>query len=184
MPGVEPRHLPGDHFGDAAAYPTILADEINFDSPQSQLELMIRSVRTLRSGSTAEALLLLGEPEDSTATARRIPGRDAEALLNSRSGRIHLFPAVARSAEVAFRHFQARGGFLVSAAKNADGVYYVEIQPRRDNRCSLMNPWPGRMAVVHEVGKPDPIPFEVDRTNGECLIFAAVADHQYRVEPR
>ena len=72
------------------------------------------------------------------------PVATPEALLNSRSGRIHLFPAVASSAEVAFRHFQARGGFLVSAAKNADGVYYVEIQPRRNNRCSLMNPWPGQ----------------------------------------
>jgi hypothetical protein len=184
MPGVEPRHLPGDHSGDAAAYPTILADEFNLDSPQSQRDMMIRSVRTLRSGSTAEALLLLGEPDDSPAAARRIAGRDAEALLNSRSGRIHLFPAVARSAEVAFRHFQARGGFLVSAAKNADGVYYVEIKPRRDNRCSLMNPWPGRVAIVHDVGKTDHVPVEVDRQNGECLIFAAVADHHYVVEPQ
>ncbi len=182
MPGVEPRHLPEDHFGDAAAYPTILADEINLDSPQSQRDMMIRSVRTLRSGSTGAALLLLGEPEDSPVAARRIAGRDAEALLNSRSGRIHLFPAVASSAEVAFRHFQARGGFLVSAAKNADGVYFVEIQPRRNNRCYLMNPWPGRAAAVHEVGKTDHVSVEVDHQNGECLIFAAVADHQYLVE--
>jgi hypothetical protein len=29
--------------------------------------------------------------------------------------------------EVAFRNFQARGGFLVSAASNAAGVYYLEI---------------------------------------------------------
>ncbi|MDB5409709.1 MAG: hypothetical protein JWL84_4621 [Rhodospirillales bacterium] len=183
MPAVEPMHLPGDHFGDAAAYPTILADEINLDSPQDQRDMMIRSVRTLRSGSTAGTLLLLGEVEDSTASARRAPGRDAEALLNSRSGRIHLFPAVPRSAEVAFHHFQARGGFLVSAAKNAAGVYYVEIEARRDNRCYLMNPWPGRPAVVHEVGKAEPVPVELDKTNGECLIFASSAGHQYRIEP-
>ncbi|HEX3857074.1 MAG TPA: hypothetical protein VHY30_07250 [Verrucomicrobiae bacterium] len=58
-------------------------------------------------------------------------GGDAETLLNSRSGRINLFPAVLPSSEVAFRNFQASGGFLVSAAKNAGGIYYVEIQARR-----------------------------------------------------
>jgi hypothetical protein len=34
--GVEPKHVPGDHFGEAAEYPTILADEINLDSPKEQ----------------------------------------------------------------------------------------------------------------------------------------------------
>ena len=48
MPGVEPRHLPGDHFGEAAAYPTILADEINLDSPKEQKDMMLRTVRALR----------------------------------------------------------------------------------------------------------------------------------------
>lgn len=182
MPGVEPMHLPGDHFGDAAAYPTILADQINLDSPKEQREMMIRSVTTLRSGSAAEALLLLGQPENATGARRRPSGGDAEALLNSRSGRIHLFPAVAPTAEVAFHHFQARGGFLVSAARNADGVYYVEIQPRRDNQCRLMNPWPGKSVFVHEVDKTERVAVSIDRTNGECIEFAAAAGHAYRVE--
>jgi hypothetical protein len=33
MPGVEPVRLPADHYADAAAYPVLLADEINLDSP-------------------------------------------------------------------------------------------------------------------------------------------------------
>jgi hypothetical protein len=37
-------------------------------------------------------------------------GGGAETLLDSRSGRIHLFPAVLPSSEVAFRNFQASGG--------------------------------------------------------------------------
>jgi hypothetical protein len=187
MPGVEPRHLAGDHFGDAAAYPTILADEINLDSPREQRDMMLRSVRVLPSGSTGQTLTLLGERADRADAKRgrgRNPGSDAETLLNSRSGRIHLFPVVAPLAEVAFHNFQARGGFLVSAARNAQGVYYVEIQPRRDNRCCLMNPWPGKQVMVHEAGKAEPVPVQLDKSNGECLVFAAVANHQYRVEPK
>ena len=78
--------------------------------------------------------------------------------------------------------FQARGGFLVSAAKEADGVYHVEIEARRDLRCQLMNPWPGQAVVVHEVGKRETVPVQVDRGNGECLVFAAVTGHKYLLE--
>jgi len=182
MPGVEPKHLPGDHFGDAAAYPTLLADEINLDSPQDQKDMMLRTVRTLPSGSTSGTLLLLGEVPDATSGRRRSGHDDAETLCNSRSGRIHLFPAVTSSAELAFHKFQARGGFLVSACRNGDGAYYVEIQPRRDNQCRLMNPWPGKPAFVHEAGKAEPMPVQIDCSNGECLVFSTVANHTYRVE--
>jgi hypothetical protein len=183
MPGVEPKHLPGDHFGDAAAYPTILADEINLDSPQDQKEMMLRSVRTLRSGSTNGTLILLGVPLESAGSGRATrAGPDAETLLNSRSGRIHLFPVPASDAEVAFHNFQARGGFLVSACKNAGGVYYLEVESRRDNPCRFMNPWPGKPVVVRESGKSQPVPVQVDHSNGECLIFATVAGHKYLIE--
>jgi hypothetical protein len=182
MSGVEPRHLPGDHFGDAASYPTILADEINLDSPLEQREMMLRSVRTLRSGSTAETLTLLGAPAEPSNRARRDFARNTEALLNSRSGRIHLFPAVSHTNEVAFRNFQARGGFLVSAAQDANGVYYLEIQPRRDNTCRFMNPWPRQPVIVREPGKGGTVPTEIDQSNGECVVFPAVAGHKYLIE--
>ena len=182
MPGVEPRHLPRDHFGDAAAYPTLLADEINLDSPKEQRDMMIRT-QVLPSGSTVATSLLLGVPPPEGGRRGR-SGDDAETLLNSRSGRIYLFPAVAPSAEVAFRNFQARGGFLVSACKDAQRVYHVEIQARRDLPCQLMTPWPGRPVVVHEVGETKPVAVQLDQRNGECLVFAAVANHKYQVEPK
>jgi hypothetical protein len=183
MPGVEPRHLPRDHFGDAAAYPTLLADEINLDSAKEQRDMMIRTVQVLPSGTTAATLLLLGVPPPEGGRRGR-SGDDAEMLLNSRSGRIHLFPAVAPSAEGAFRNFQARGGFLVSACKDAQRVYHVEIQARRSLPCQLMNPWPGQPVVVHEVGQAQPVAVQLDQRNGECLVFAAVANHKYQVEPK
>ena len=100
-----------------------------------------------------------------------------ETLLNSRSGRIHLFPAVAPSSEVAFHNFQAGGGFLVSACRNANGIYYVEIISRRGIPCQLMNPWLGKSVVVREKRKTEPIAFEMNATNGECLVFPTAAGH-------
>lgn len=207
MPGLEPMRLPTDHFGDAASYPTLLADEINLDSPSEQKEMMIRTVDTIPSGSTDPTLILLGvvppapDPpagnEYGPAARPAGPGRrrrseiDAEMLLNSRSGRIHLFPVpvwdpptvdiVSKRDEVAFRNFQARGGFLVSACKNASGVYYVEIEARRDHPCRLMNPWPGKQVSVREVGNAETVGVQIDTSNGECVIFSARAGRKYLV---
>ncbi len=205
MPGLEPIRFPLDHFGDAASYPALLADEINLDSPHEQREMMIRSVEMLPSGSTDPALIVLGvapsAPDPPTGNEygaatraaslnnRRRIGTDPEMLLNSRSGRIHLFPvaewdppnvdAFSKKDEVAFRNFQASGGFLVSACKNADGVYYVEVEARRDHECRLMNPWPGKKVVVREAGKAEAAAVRLDTDNGECAIFPTVAGHKY-----
>jgi hypothetical protein len=192
LPGFEPRRDPRDHQNEVSSYITTLADEINLDSPPDQKEMMLRTVRlTPRAASTGEALTLLGVPANPNGKWRGGGGGgggagiggDAETLLNSRGGRIHLFPAVWPSTEVAFHNFQARGGFLVSACKNADGVYYVEIEARRDIQCRLMNPWPGKPVVVHEAGKTEPVPFQLDQSNGECLIFSALTGHRYTVSP-
>ncbi|MDI6451329.1 glycosyl hydrolase family 95 catalytic domain-containing protein [Anaerobaca lacustris] len=178
--GVEPKNVPGDHFGEAAEYPTILADEINLDSPKEQRDMMLRTARKLETaGTTPQTLILLG-----VAAEPSWVDFDAETLLNSRSGRMHLFPAIAPKTEIAFHSFQARGGFLVSAARNAEEVYFLEVQPRRDNICQIMNPWPGRPVVVREAGKAEPVAVRIDRSNGECLVFAAVANHKYRINPQ
>lgn len=184
QPGLEPVRLPGDHFGEPSMYPTVLADEINLDSPKEQREMMLRTVRALRTaGTAAETALLLGVPRDPSISGIRLTGREesAETMLNSRGGRIHLFPVTPAADAVAFRNFQARGGFLVSACKNADGIYYVEIASRRDGQCKLMNPWPGKKATVREAGKTQPVPTHLDTSNGECLIFSALSGHKYLV---
>jgi hypothetical protein len=205
MPDLEPMRTPTDHFGDAASYPALLADEINLDSPLKEREKMIRTVRSMPSGSTNPTLTLLGVPPPAPdpppgneygpaaragLRARRTPF-DAEMLLNSRSGRIHLFPvpawdppavdAVSKKDEVAFHNFQARGGFLVSACKNDGGVYYAEIEARRDLPCQLMNPWPGSEVVVREVGSAAPVGSRLDKSNGECIVFAAQSGHKYLI---
>jgi hypothetical protein len=188
IPGLEPRRDPRDHQNEVNSYPTVLADEINLDSPQDQKDLMLRTVRTIQSQTTPMALTLLGVPPADGGGRRggvgEVGGKgDPETLLNSRSGRIHLFPAVPQTSEVAFHNFQARGGFLVSACKNATGIYYVEIQARRDVQCQLMNPWPGKQIIVREIGKPEPLPFQLDKSNGECVVFSARSGHGYAIEP-
>lgn len=183
QPGLEPSRLPDDHFGEPSMYPALLADEINLDSPQEQREMMLRTVRALSTaGTAAETALLLGVAPDATLSGRRVrDGEDAETMLNSRSGRIHLFPVTQASAVIAFRNFQARGGFLVSACKNADGIYHVEIESRHNLPCRLMNPWPGKQAMVREAGSSRRIPVHVDTSNGECLVFSTHAGNRYLV---
>ena len=83
--------------------------------------------------------------------------------------------------EVAFHNFQARGGFLVSAGKNAGGVYHVAIRSRRNGQCQLLNPWPGRQIILREAGNPKDVPFQLDQNNGECIVFPALAEHEYFV---
>jgi hypothetical protein len=176
--GIKPQHLADDHFGEAVEYPTILADEINLDSPVELKEMMLRTARLLETaGTTEQTLTLLGVPQKSW-------NNDAEALLNSRSGLIHLFPAISPEVEIAFHNFQARGGFLVSAAKNAKEIYFLEIQPRRDNICRIMNPWPGRQVAIYESGKREPVQFDTDMSNGECLVFTAAAGRKYSFQPQ
>ncbi len=176
--GVKPQHMAPDHFGEAVEYPTILADEINLDSPPELKEMMLRTARMLETAETTEqTLTLLGVTQQSW-------NGDAEALLNSRSGRIHLFPAISPEAEIAFHNFQTRGGFLVSAAKNAQEVYYLEVQPQRDNICRIMNPWPGRQVSIYEAGKREPLQVDIERSNGECLVFTAVAGKKYSFKPQ
>ncbi|HET7085605.1 MAG TPA: hypothetical protein VFI23_12590 [Rhizomicrobium sp.] len=179
MPDLEPTRLPGDHFGDAAAYPALLSDDVTLDSSPQQQDMMKRSVTTLPSGNTIQALLLLGVAPDSSERGKRYSD-DAELYLNSRGGRIHLFPVAAGDA--AFRNFQARGGFLVSAARNAAGVYHVEIAARRSLPCRLMNPWPGEPVRVRDAGRAAAVAVETTKDNGKCLTFAARAGRRYLVE--
>ena len=186
IPGLEPRRLSRDHQEEVASYPATLSDEVNLDSPQDVKDIMLRTMRTFPSASTGKTTLLLGVPPDQGGACGswRGGGEDAETLLNSRSGRIHLFPAVSASAEVAFHNFQARGGFLVSACKDSNGRLPRGNRGPRDLPCQLMNPWPGKTTVVHEAGKTEPVSVRLDKSNGECLVFATVAGRRYLVEPK
>jgi hypothetical protein len=198
--GVEPRHEDGDHDREAHQYPTILADEINLDSPTELKEMMYRTCEIFRIARiTRQTLLLLGYTRqdwerDNKAQARydlqfrRLTDTpesewngDVEALLNSRSGRIHLFPAIAPEKEIAFRNFQTRGAFLVSAAKNSKEVYFLNVEARNDNVCQIMNPWPDRSVIVIDSVSKKSVKTSIDKSNGECIVFPAKAGCKYSI---
>ena len=46
-----------------------------------------------------------------------------------------------------------------------DGVYYLEIQARRDNRCQLMNPWGNAPVDLYRNGK------KAENLSGSLLTF-------------
>jgi len=75
----------------------------------------------------------------------------------------------------------ARGAFLVGSSMQKGKIGFVHIQSQAGGECRLINPWPGKPAVVHEVGKTEPVPLRLETSNGECLVFATVAGHRYRV---
>jgi hypothetical protein len=201
-PGAMPRWAAGDHPWFTGDYPATLADEINLDSHQADKDLIIRTNDTVRTDHNELAYILVGHFKDhvpcsyynpavlidsSELLAKEVLSEKPERLLNSRSGRIHLFPVVPDWSEVAFRDMLTRGGFAVSAAKDRNGVQAVLIKARRNIPCQVMNPWAsqgiaGRSIAVTDITTGQAVPFEIDAQNGECIIFQALAGHEYSLD--
>lgn len=191
-----PRYTRGDHFMFSGFYPVNLADEITLDSPRELKDLMTRTADVLGSGRNWDPYILTGASKDYVPRryaygAVKIHDHAAlakdvieapERLMNSRSGRIHLFPAVPNWTVATFRSFLARGGFEVTAAREADGIRAVAVKARRDNRCRLMNPWPGKSVTVTDLTGEGPAKYHMDTSNGECIVFDAVGGHEYSID--
>lgn len=184
----------------AAVYPCTLADEINLDSPEEQKEAMLRTMRYVkwseRGWGSSDVRFLIGAekgvpPEEFVVTPvgcaprTNIAGKlfTPEHLINSRSGRIHLFPAVPDDATAAFRDMQARGGFEVSAEIIKGKVTYVCLLSRRDIACRIMNPWTGRRIRVCEESSGKEVQHQVDTMQGECVVFRAEKGKAYTLVP-
>ena len=190
-----PRFTRGDHFMYSGYYPVNLADEINLDSPEELKELMVRTADVIGYGRNFDPYILTGASKD------KIPCRYAygaekitnhtmlaqhlvdspERLMNSRSGRIHLFPSVPDWTVCAFRGFLARGAFEVSAARDETGTTYAAVTARRDAVCHFMSPWPGQTVKVKNICDNKDIPVKIDKENGECLVFEANKNAVYEI---
>lgn len=191
-----PRFTRGDHFMFTGFYPVNQADEINLDSPQELKDLMTRTADVLCGSRNWEPYVLTGACKDeepcyyahgakkiiSHAQLMNLMKDQAERLLNSRSGRLHLFPAIPDWAECSFEDFLARGGFHVSAAHTSSGVEDVRIAAAQSIPCQLMNPWVGQTVCVTDVTAGHPVEASMDQSNGECVVFQAEKGHTYTVE--
>jgi hypothetical protein len=161
VPGINPIGVDYNFF--AGVTPALLADEINLDSPAAEREMMLRTARLVKGWVNASVGVVLGAEK----------GTESEQLLNSRSGVIHLFPAIPPKTTVAFRGLQARGGFEVSAECLEGKVTYVRLRARRDTVCRLINPWPGKEVSVREETTSQAIPHRTEHAPGDCLRFEA-----------
>ena len=192
-----PRFTRGDHFMFTGYYPVNLADEINLDSPQALKDLMTRTADVLGNARCWEPYVLTGTCRDEIPRryaygARKIAdyptllGEIVEAperLINSRSGRIHLFPSVPDWTTCAFEGLRARGGFFVSAEMRNGAVEgEVLVESVRDVECQLMNPWPGRPVRVVDAESGEAVDFALDASNGECVRFPTRAGGRYIVK--
>jgi len=189
-----PRYQPEDHYMLNSYNVVNLSDEINLDSPQELKDMMTRTADVCKASRNFEPYILTG------ASADYIPARYAygavkiedhvtlanevvngpERLMNSRSGRIHLFPAVPEWTAATFRGFLARGGFEVSASRDGkNGVQAVVVKARRSIPLQLMNPWKGKHPSVTDLTTGKAIRYTMDKSNGECIVFNAEAGHTY-----
>jgi len=198
--GVNPIGYPYNFF--AGVTPTLLADQIHLDSDPAEKQTMLRTARLTRGWMNPMVYHLLGafpevvkgglagvyfkDTQDRPIKTREdmleAATAEPERLLNSRSGRIHLFACVPDGAEVAFRDFQARGGFLVTAERTKGRTTFLRITARRTIPCRLVNPWPGKPVRIRDEQSHAVVPYKVDATRGECLVFEAGSGHSYLVE--
>ena len=184
-------------------FPCVVSDEINLESPAEQREIMIRTaleltayynlnnrVHALLGASPDEIISAWGSSQvtrtkiDSPARLYEAVTYQPERVLNSRSGRMHFFPCVPADASVAFRDFQVRGGFLVSAEMKKGVVTSVRITARRDVECKLKNPWPGKPLCVTDAATQAPVPCETDTENPAFCRFQARKDATYVLSSR
>jgi hypothetical protein len=105
---------------------------------------------------------------------------EPERLCNSRSGTIFFFPCVPGHFDVAFKDFQARGGFLVTGELRQGRVTYAQIQARRTTECAVMNPWPAKPLSITR--QPENIVVAATHA-GEKYTFAAQAGKTYELKP-
>ena len=191
-----PRYTRGDHFMFNGYNLVNLSDEINLDSPQELKDLMVRTADVLGSGQNWDPYILTGASKDYIPCSYAVGAikienhtmlatdilKAPERLMNSRSGRIHLFPAVPDWTVATFRDFLSRGGFEVSAARNESGVQAITVKARRSIPCKLMNPWVGSAIIVTDMATGNSVDAAIDLSNGECIIFDALQGHVYSID--
>ncbi|MDR0814528.1 MAG: hypothetical protein LBN37_02115, partial [Bacteroidales bacterium] len=74
-----------------------------------------------------------------------------DRLINSRSGRIHLFPCVPDGSTIAFKNMLARGAFQVSAELVKGAVTYISLKSTNGGEAIVVNPFVDENLTVYDL---------------------------------
>jgi len=72
-----------------------------------------------------------------------------EALMQSHAGAIDLFPGIPGGSAASFYSLRARGAFLVSAVRSAEGVQWAHLLSEKGGTAKVFSPWPGRGVMLN-----------------------------------
>ena len=151
-------------------------DDIGLDSSPEQLELARRTLRLINVWEPhrgylrrVRARLGICEPSDSLGL---------ENFLQSYTGVVRVFPAVADDFEGGFENLDAEGAFVVSAERTKDGVASVTLTSLAGNPCALANPWPTKPVRVVDLTTNTEKAID---TGTRTVSFATDSGHTYRV---
>ena len=154
-------------------FPVQHTGEINLDTRDGRREMMERTLARCTGwgfGNTRRLLVI----------ARDL---SPEALLNSRSGRLHLFPAATVGVDVGFRRFLARGAFEVSAERVGGEISPLYVTSRLGRDLRLANPWTGREIEAWDLTSGEAVVVEADPAFPDDPLLRTRPGHQYRIAP-
>ena len=83
-----------------------------------------------------------------------VPNTINMMLCMGHGGVLRVFGVWPRDRDARFASLRARGAFLVSSELSDGQVQYVAIRSERGRPCTLVNPWPGKPAVLYRKDKP------------------------------
>ena len=100
-----------------------------------------------------------------------------EMLCTGHGGVLRVFPDWPRARDAAFHHLRVQGAFLVDSELRDGEVQYVRIESERGRDCVVVNPWPGRPAIVLRAGRAEwgveGERFFVETAPGEVVLLEA-----------
>jgi alpha-L-fucosidase 2 len=102
-----------------------------------------------------------------------------ESLLQSYNGRIRVFPALPSDSTLVARFtLAAKGGFLVTAEREAGDVKYVGLKSLNGNSATVVNPWTNAAAQVRDIASGS----IVLTSSAASLVFDTTAGGIYVIE--
>ncbi|GHT42400.1 hypothetical protein AGMMS49965_13830 [Bacteroidia bacterium] len=199
----------GYNFFDGTA-PVLRTDEINLDSSDEEKKLYYNTAMLVGGGDMhqsgwtnpgvphllgydknllhhntptpawwiMEEPALLATPADLLQAAIEQPDR----LINSRSGRIHLFPCVPDGSTIAFKNMLARGAFQVSAESVKGAVTYISLTSIHGGEVIIVNPFDDENLTVHDVTTNAIQKHTIaPHSSGDGIVFGTAAGHKYEI---